>query len=84
MAETYEYLTDDGPTPLDGGEASHYLVARLGRNGDVYVGTRATNERTARTVRFRFSNGGASDHPRLRAAVSELASAMKELHNEHS
>lgn len=79
MAKTHEYLTDDGPSPLDGGDAAHYLVVRHGGNGDIYLGTRATDERIARTVRFRLANGGASDHPRLRAAVVELAAAIAEV-----
>lgn len=73
-----EYLTDDGPTPLEGGEAAHFRVTRYGLNGDVYIGTRATDERIARTVRFRMANGGASDYRRLRAAVVELEAAMAE------
>lgn len=79
---TAEYLTDDGPTQMDGGTGPYYLVVRRGANGDIYIGTRAAGDRTANTVRFRMANGGANDHRRLRAAVVELAAALEEVSND--
>lgn len=73
---TLEYLTDDGPSPMDGGGPPQVLVLRRGGNGDYYLGTRDVNGRETRTVRFRTANGGASDRPGLIGALAALERAL--------
>lgn len=60
---------------------ANYLVGQRGGNGDYYIGVKRVAGGVTLgidSVRFRTANGGASNNPRLLAAIAELFAAMEE------
>lgn len=61
-------------------EQANYLTLQRGGNGDYYIGVKRVAGGVVLgidSVRFRTRNGGASDNPRLLAAIRELFAAME-------
>lgn len=69
-------------TDVPGPDYRNTLVFTRDRGGDFMIGVRHESDglnHGAHFVRFRRANGGASQHPRLIAALVELESVLQEI-----
>ncbi len=70
------------PSDVSGPDYRNTLVVTRDGGGDFMIGVQHESDglnHGAHFVRFRRANGGASQHPRLIAALAELEAALEEI-----